>query len=192
MTPADKRRIPAAPALFRLLSECALTRAALGTCGLPVAILESAVKSRPLIYCNTAFENLFGYAEHEAAGKSLAALVLRGDEALLQRLLESPRRWELTAWAKDGLERPVGITVSPVRSVEGAVTHWVIGFSDRGEVERLRAEVESLKGLAALSLGVGLELGGEPAGGAKQARIEIAPADELYADRQAVRVLQQR
>lgn len=192
MTPADKRRTQTAPALFRLLSECALTRAALGTCGLPVAILEAGARSSPVVYCNAAFENLFGYAEQEAAGKSLAGLLLHGDEALLQRLLESPRRWELTAWAKDGLERPVGITVSPVRNVEGAVTHWVIGFSDRGEVERLRAQVESLKGLAAASLGVGLEPGGEPAGGAKQARIEIAPPDELYADRQALRVLQQR
>lgn len=192
MTPADKRRAQTAPALFRLLSECALTRAALGACGLPVAILESGIRASPLVYCNAAFESLFGYAENETVGKSLAALVFRRDEALLQRLLESPRRWELTAWTKDGLERPVGVSVSAVRSVDGSVTHWVIGFSDRGEVERLRAEVESLKSLAAASLGLRLEPGAQPAGGPQQARVEVPAADELYPDRQALSVLQQR
>lgn len=192
MTLADKRRAQTAPALFRLLAECALTRAALGSCGLPVAILEAGARASPLIYCNSAFESLFGYPENDAAGKSLATLVFRGDEALLQRLLDTPRRWELTAWGKDGRERPVGVTVSAVRSVEGAITHWVIGFSDRGEVEQLRAEVESLKGLAASSLGLRLEPGVQPAGGAQQARIEVPSPDELYADRQPLRVLQQR
>lgn len=192
MTVADKRRAQMAPALFRLLSECALTRAALGSCGQPVAILESGTKATPLVYCNSAFESLFGYAENEAAGKSLAALVFRGDETLLQRLLEAPRRWEVTAWAKDGLERPVGVTVSAVRGIDGPVTHWVIGFSDRGEVEQLRAEVEALKSLAASSLGLRLEPGAQPAGGSQQARIEVPPPDELYADRQPLRILQQR
>lgn len=192
MALADKRRAQTAPALYRLLTECALTRAALGSCGLPVAILEAGARASPLVYCNSAFEALFGYPEHDAAGKSLATLVFRGDEALLQRLLDAPRRWELTAWGKDGRERPVGVTVSAVRSVEGAITHWVIGFSDRGEVEQLRAEVESLKGLAASSLGLRLEPAAQPAGGAQQARIEVPSPDELYADRQPLRVLQQR
>jgi PAS domain S-box-containing protein len=192
MTPVDRRRPQTAPALFRLLAECALTRAALGGCGVPVAILEAGAKASPLVYCNAAFETLFGYAEFEATGKSLAVLVFRGDEALLQRLLASARRWELTAWAKDGLERPVGVTVSAVRGVEGSLTHWVIAFSDRDEVERLRAEVEALRSVASSALGLRLEPGAQPAGGPQQARVEIAPPDELHADRQPLPVLQQR
>jgi hypothetical protein len=36
-----------------------------------------------------------------------------------------------------------------VRSAEGQITHWVLAFSDRSELERLRAELESLRTLAA-------------------------------------------
>jgi len=36
-----------------------------------------------------------------------------------------------------------------VRNAEGAITHWVVAFSDRTELERLRAELESLRTLAA-------------------------------------------
>ena len=31
----------------------------------------------------------------------------------------------------------------------GELTHWVVAFSDRSEVEKLRAELEGLKALAA-------------------------------------------
>jgi hypothetical protein len=36
-----------------------------------------------------------------------------------------------------------------VRSVEGKLTHWVLSFSDCSELERLRSELEKLRGLAA-------------------------------------------
>ena len=72
-------------------------------------------------------------------------------------------------------------------SVEGKLSHWVVAFSDRGEIERLRLEVESLKGLAASSLG--LRQGGQPARGAQQSRVEIPAADELHAERHPGRIL---
>jgi len=190
--PNKPGRPETAPALFRLLTESALSRAALGSCGVPVLILDAAAKTRPVAFANAAFESLFGYAAHEAAGRSLAALLFRGDEALVQRLLDTPRRWELTAWGKGGTERAVAVSIAAVRDVGGTLTHWVVTLSDRGEVERLRAEVESLKALAASSLALRLEAAGEPARGAQQPRVEVAPADELYADRKPLGVLQQR
>jgi hypothetical protein len=36
-----------------------------------------------------------------------------------------------------------------VRSAEGELTHWVVAFSDRAELERLRSQLEGLQALAA-------------------------------------------
>ena len=182
-----------APALFQLLSDSALSRAALGACGVPVALLDANAKTRAFTYVNAAFEAFFGYRESEAVGHALAKLLFRGDDALVQRLLaESPRRWELTAWAKDGDLRHVEVALCGLRSADGRLTHWVVAFSDRAEVERLRAEVESLRSLAATSLSLHLDPVGQPARGAQKAGVEIPAADQLHADRQAAGILHQR
>jgi PAS domain S-box-containing protein len=182
-----------APALFRLLSDSSLSRAALGACGVPVALLDANAKTRALTYVNAAFEAFFGYRESEALGRSLATLLFHGDEALVQRLLaESPRRWELTSWAKDGDMRPVEVALCGLRSADGRLTHWVVAFSDRAEVEQLRAQVESLKGVAAASLSLRLDPAGQPARGAQKAGVEVPAADELNANRQAAGILHQR
>ena len=192
MTVVNKPRKPeSAPALFRLLAESALSRAALGCCGMPLALVDAEAKGSPFTFTNAAFESFFGYAGGDAIGRPLADLLFRGDAALVQKLLaEGPRRWELTAWGKEGEVRHVETAVAAIRSVEGRLTHWVVAFSDRGEVERLRLEVESLKGLAASSLG--LRPGAQPARGAQEPRVEIPAADELHADRHPVRPLHQR
>jgi PAS domain S-box-containing protein len=191
--PAKPGRPDVAPALYRLLAESALSRAALGACGVPLALIDANSKTRPLTYVNAAFEAFFGYREGDSLGRPLAALVFRSDEALVQRLLtESPCRWELSAWGKDGEVRHVEVALAALRDAAGRITHHVVAFSDRGELERLRAEVESLKSLAAASLGVRLDPGIQPARGAQEARIEVAASDELYPDRQAAGILHQR
>jgi PAS domain S-box-containing protein len=191
--PAKIGKPNTAPALFRLLEDSALSRAALGCCGVPLAMLDANAKSRPVTYVNSAFEAFFGFREGEALGRSLAALLLRNDEPLLQRLLaESPKRWEISAWGKDGEARHVEAALAALRDASGNLTHWVVAFSDRAELERLRSELESLKSLAAVSLSAGLDAGGKPARGAQKPRIEIPAADELHADRQAAGIPHQR
>lgn len=144
-------RPEAAPALFRLLSDSALSRAALGACGFPLAILDASLASRAVTYVNPAFEGFFGYAASEALGRPLAALVFRGDEALTQRLLaETASRWQVRAWGKDGEPRHAELALGAVRSTDGRITHWVVAFSDRSEVEGLRAELESVRALASV------------------------------------------
>jgi PAS domain S-box-containing protein len=139
-----------APALSRLLSDSALSRAALGACGFPLAMLDARSGSRPVTYVNAAFEGFFGYRGAEALGRPLAALLFHGDEPLVHRLLaESSSRWKLRAWSKDGAVRHVEIALGAVHNAEGQLTHWVVAFSDRSEVERLRSELEGLKALAA-------------------------------------------
>jgi PAS domain S-box-containing protein len=187
MTSSTKPCRPqSAPALFRLLADSALSRAALNACGAPLALLDASSPKHPVCYANAAFAAYFGFGESEAIGKSLAALVLRGDEALLQKVLaDSPSAWPLTAWRKDGAALHVQLALGAIRDVDGRLTHWVLTFSDRSELARLRAEVESLVVLR-------VEPGGQPARGAQQPRVEIAPADELHAERKPVRSLHQR
>lgn len=143
-------RPEAAPALFRLLSDSALSRAALAACGFPLAMIDAAAPTRPLTYVNPAFEGFFGYRASEALGRPLAALLFRGDDALVHRLLAEPSsRWELKCWSKDNAARHVELALGEVRSAQGSVTHWVASFSDREDVERLRTELEALKAPAA-------------------------------------------
>ena len=41
------------------------------------------------------------------------------------------------------------VSLGAVHSADGELTHWVLAFSDRSEIEKLRAELEGLKSLAA-------------------------------------------
>jgi PAS domain S-box-containing protein len=151
MTVVNKvQRIQAAPALFRLLSESALSRAALEACAFPLALLDAAAPARPLTYVNAAFVSYFGWSEADALGQSAAKLLFRGDEGALQRLLSDPgTRWRVSTSAKDGEARHVELALSSIRSVEGKLTHWVLSFTDCSELERLRGELEKLRALAA-------------------------------------------
>lgn len=144
-------RHEAAPALFRLLADSALSRAALDACGFPLAILDAASAARGVTYVNPAFEDFFGYRASEAIGQPLAKLVFRGDDSLAGRLLaESASRWQVRAWGKDGNTRYVEAALSALRGADGRRTHWVVAFSDRNEIERLRSELESLRALASI------------------------------------------
>jgi PAS domain S-box-containing protein len=140
----------AAPALYRLLSDSALSRAALGACGIPLAMLDARIPARSITYVNPAFETFFGYRTTEVLGHALAKLVFRNDEPLVHRLLAEPNsRWKLKAWSKDGALRYVDVSLGPIHSAAGELTHWVLAFCDRSEIEKLRAELEGLKSLAA-------------------------------------------
>ena len=127
-----------------------MARSALGACGFPIAILDDSATSRPVTYVNAAFEAFFGCRADEALGRGLGSLVFRGDEALVHRMAaeQAPRR-ALKAWAKDGSLRPVEMTLTAIRASDGRISHWVAAFSDRTELERLRAELDSLRPLAA-------------------------------------------
>ena len=123
--------------LEKLLADSALARAALRTCGFPLAIVDAAAPGRPVFYANPAFEKFFGLRAGEAAGRPFASLVFRGDEATLYRLLaQAPSHRELQVWARDGHVYQVELTLGAIRDGEGRLTHWVAGFAD---LERLKA-----------------------------------------------------
>jgi len=123
--------------LEKLLADSALARAALRTCGLPLAIVDAATAGRPVVYANPAFERFFGLRPGEAAGLPLGLVIFRGDEAMLYRLLaQAPSHRELQVWSKDGRALQVELTLGALRDDEGRLTHWVAGFAD---LERLKA-----------------------------------------------------
>jgi PAS domain S-box-containing protein len=139
-----EKQVPA-PALYRLLSDSAL-----GACSFPIAMLDARAAARPVTYVNAAFEKFFGYAADDVLERPLAALLFRGDEPLVHRMLAEPdSRWKLRAWGKDDALRYVEVSLGAVRSGEDELTHWVVAFADRAEVERLRSELEGLRSLAA-------------------------------------------
>lgn len=137
-----------APALYRLLAEASLSRAALDACGLPVALLDGAASGQPVSYVNHAFESFFGYRAAEALGRPLGTL-LAADAGAAERLLREPGgRLPLRARRKDGSQAHVDIAIGSVRGSDGRVTHWVLAFSDRTEVEQLQEELGALRAAA--------------------------------------------
>jgi PAS domain S-box-containing protein len=127
-----------APALFRLLAEAALSRAALDACGLPVAIADAASASHPLSYVNQAFESFFGYRAAEALGRPVLVLLAMDPSCAEQLFREPAQTVLLRAQRKDCALVHVQVSVGAVRGSDGRVTHWVLAFSDRTELEQLR------------------------------------------------------
>ncbi len=106
-----------APALFRLLADSAVSRAALGACGFPVALVDARDKQ---------------------------------DQNAAQMFAEAPARVEMSARRKDASAAKVELTIGMVHDAEGALSHWVLAFADRSEIERLREELRVLRSLASV------------------------------------------
>jgi PAS domain S-box-containing protein len=142
-------RPEAAPALFRLLAEASLSRAALDACGTPMVLVDAAAASRPLCYVNQAFEAFFGYRAAESLGRP-AATLLFADAAQAEPLFREPAaQLPLRARRKDGSEAHVEVSVGTLRASDGRVTHWVLSFADRSELEQLRDRLNALRATAA-------------------------------------------
>ena len=153
MTFPDKapngRLAPAAPALARLLSDSALSRAALAACGFPVALADAGAKGRPFTYVNLAFETFFGYRADEVLGRPSITLLFPESEGAANMFNEAPARLHMRARCKDGSAAQVELSIGMVHGVDGRLTHWVLAFADRGEIERMREELRVLRSIDA-------------------------------------------
>jgi PAS domain S-box-containing protein len=141
-------RAEVAPALFRLLAESALARAALDACGLPLVLAEAGASEPSLCYVNRAFEAFFGHPAAETLGRSAAALLFPDDLSAGRLFREPGTPLLLRARRKDGSPARVEVTAGPVRGVDGRVTHWVLAFADRTELEQLREKLSALRATA--------------------------------------------
>lgn len=138
-----------APALARLLSDSALSRAALAACGFPVALADAGAKGRPLSYANPAFEQYFGYRADEVLGRPAITLLFPQDESAASMFDQAPARMQMRARRKDGSSAAVDLTIGMVLAADGRLTHWVLAFADRSEIERMREELRVLRSIAA-------------------------------------------
>lgn len=136
-----------APALFRLLAESALSRAALDACGVPLVLVDAATDNA-ISYVNRAFEGFFGYRAAEALGRPVAGLLFADAAAAARLYTAAEARLLLRARRKDGSLANVEVGVGAVRGVDGRVTHWMLAFSDRSELEQLRGELDALRAAA--------------------------------------------
>ncbi len=146
---SNGRISPPAPALARLLSDSALSRAALAACGFPVALSDASAKGRPLTYVNPAFESFFGYRADEVLGRPAITLLFPEDEAAASMFNEAPARLQMRARRKNGAAADVDLSIGMVHGVDGRLTHWVLAFADRSEIERMREELRVLRSIAA-------------------------------------------
>ncbi|HTQ77666.1 MAG TPA: PAS domain S-box protein [Burkholderiales bacterium] len=146
--PNGKAHAPA-PALARLLADSALSRAALAACGFPVALADAAAKGRPLTYVNPAFEAFFGYRGEEAIGRPSITLLFPEDEGAASMFDEAPLRAQMRARRRDGSAAEVDLSIGMVHGADGRLTHWVLAFADRSELEQLREELRVLRSIAA-------------------------------------------
>jgi PAS domain S-box-containing protein len=127
-------RVDAAPALFRLLSDSALYRAAFVGCRVPLAIVEASASGAVLVGVNPAFERRFGLSEAEVRSRSLAMVLCRGDREAESALFTGPiERVRLKLWCKDGTPTEMDVSVGAVRDASGRQTHWILSFDGCAE-----------------------------------------------------------
>ena len=142
-------RAEVAPALYRLLAEASLSRAAMDACGAPMALVDAGATSRPLCYVNPAFEAFFGYRAAESLGRPVPTLLLDTGEGTDALYREPVGQHALRARRKDGSIAHVEATVGVIRASDGRITHWVLSFADRSELEQLRERINALRVAAA-------------------------------------------
>lgn len=136
------KRQESAPALFRLLSDSVLSRAALASCGAAVAIVDAQDPRWPIAYLNPAFERLLGYRESEVCDQPLVSLIFKHEPEIEDRLLDAVHApQELCAVHSSGARLDVEVVLGPVHDSGGQLTHWVMTLSDCSELARLRAEL---------------------------------------------------
>jgi len=146
-----KGKTEIAPALFRVLAEGTLYRTAFNLADVPLALLDAASESRPIVQINRAFLDYFGVNEADALGSPLLQLVLHGDKDAERSLFAASgaTRVRLRTTRRDGASLYLEVRVNPLRDAAGKRTHWLLTFIDRGEAEQLRAELAQLKRPAA-------------------------------------------
>ena len=145
----SRSRPETVPALARLLADSAISRAALAACGFPLALVDATATGKPLTYVNTAFEKFFGFRGEDLLGRPVITSLFPQDENAARMFSEAPARLQMRARRKEGTHAHVELTIGMVHGADGRLTHWVLAFADRSEMERLREELRLLRSIAA-------------------------------------------
>ncbi len=153
---ADSRKVdtrlagPATPAEWLALKDKALDVAAEG-----ITIADARLPDQPLIYANDGFERMTGYTAEEVLGlncRFLQGPLTRADDVAAIRAAlaaHQPCVAEILNYRKDGTSFWNRLSVTPVRTASGEVTHFIGIQSDvtdrRVAEEGLRRSKEALE-----------------------------------------------
>lgn len=112
---------------------------------------------------NQAAERIFGYAEAEVIGKSIAILLppdrVSEEKAIIERIRHggSVRHFETVRVRKDGRHIQIALTASPIRDADGSVvgiSHIARDITEQKEFERQLQETQKLESLGVLAGGL--------------------------------------
>ncbi len=157
---APDRAATALPAVARLqegapLDQLALKDRALDVAAEGITIADARLPDRPLIYANEGFERITGYPVAEVLGRNCRFLQgPRTDPAAIAEIraaVAEPRECvvEILNYRKDGSTFWNRLSITPVRSLSGSVTHYIGIQSDvtarREAVLALQRSKESLE-----------------------------------------------
>lgn len=117
-----------------------------------ICITDPHQPDNPVIYVNAGFERITGYSAAEVLGRNCRFLQGQGtDQTVLAKLRTAIQEEhecvvELLNYRKDGSPFWNRFAVTPMRNVQGQVTHYIGVLSDiseRKEMERLKDELVS-------------------------------------------------
>ncbi len=147
--------------LRHLQEEMHLRIAALNSAGNAIIITD---REGRIVWANPAFENLTGYSFDEVVGSNPKDLIASGKqgtkfyEAMWKSILEgSVWHGELVNKRKDGSLYDEHMTITPVRSDHGEITHFVAVKQDITAQKRLEEQLlqsQKLEGIGQLAGGV--------------------------------------
>ncbi|MFC7096460.1 PAS domain S-box protein [Halobaculum marinum] len=116
-----------------------------------VTLVDVRRDDEPLVYVNSAFEDLTGYDESEALGRNCR--FLQGERtreesvAQLRAAIEAgdAASVELRNYRADGTEFWNHLTISPVADASGEITHYVGFQTDITDAKSLRTQLQQFK-----------------------------------------------
>jgi PAS domain S-box-containing protein len=126
---------------------------AMNACSNGIIISDARLPDAPFVYVNPAFERMTGYGADEAIGKTYGLLVGPGTdgEAIARLRLAIAKREEcrlvLRTYRRDGSMFWSELSLSPIRSEQGQVTHLVGIQNDMTQRRQLEEDLQ--KALAA-------------------------------------------
>lgn len=116
-----------------------------------IIITDARQSDNPIIFCNTAFENITGYSSQEVMGRNCRFLQGRDTDPAtvgeIRNALQQRRDCQVIIknYRKDGTPFWNQLTVSPVKDASGQVSHFIGVQADITERMQAQQELESSK-----------------------------------------------
>jgi two-component system, cell cycle sensor histidine kinase and response regulator CckA len=140
-----------------------LREEALNSISQAIAIADAAKPDYPIIYVNTAFERITGYAPSEAIGRNCRFLQgAATDPAMVARMRADlhegrPFHGEVVNHRKDGITFYNELAITPVRDSHGRLTHFIGILTDltgRHSLEAQLRQALKIEAIGKLTAGV--------------------------------------